>query len=318
MSTFNHKAKQYLLVALKVFILAFTFGYIYLKITRNESLDLQKFALHIFDRGNNSILYFLFFIALATTNWFFEILKWKTIVSVIQSLSFLNAMKQSLISLTVSLATPNRVGEYGAKVYFFEPVKRKTILLLNFFSNFMQMGVTTLFGIIGILIISEKYNLPFSGLNLAGGLFIVSILIILGCILKKQQLIIKELTISNVISKFKKLPVSIKSKTIVYSVIRYLIFSFLFYRLLIFFGASISFIEFIPLIFTMYFIVSILPSIFIFDVVVRGGAALWVFSLAGVPEIPILSTVLTMWFLNFVIPSIFGSYYLFTYKPDAS
>ena len=66
----------------------------------------------------------------------------------------------------------------------------------------------------------------------------------------------------------------------------------------------------------MYLIASIVPTIFIFDVVVKGGAAVWLFSLAGIPEIPVLSTVLSMWILNFVFPSVIGGFYLFNYKSE--
>ena len=315
MITLNHKAKQYLLIALKVFILAFTFGYIYLKITRNESLDLNDFVLHVYDNDTGISFSILLFILLASVNWFFEILKWRTLVSEIQFLSLLTAMKQSLASLTVSLATPNRIGEYGAKAYFFEKDKRKNILLLTFFSNSIQMGVTSFFGIIGLILVIKKYNLSFSGIKLIMVLFVISLLIIFAIVFKKQQLLIKGLSISKVISKFKNLSNQVKSKTIVFAIVRYLVFCFLFYSLLRFFGANISLIQSIPLIFAMYLTVSIVPTVFIFDVVVRGGAALWLFSMAEISEIPILSTVLSMWILNFVIPSIFGGYYLFTYKP---
>jgi len=316
MITLNHKAKQYLLIALKVFILAFTFGYIYLKITRNESLDLNDFALHVYDHDTGIGFSILLFILLASINWLFEILKWRTLVSEIQFLSLLTAMKQSLASLTVSLATPNRIGEYGAKAYFFEKDKRKNILLLTFFSNSIQMGVTSFFGIIGLILVIKKYNLSFSGIKLILVLFVIILLIIFAIVFKKQQLLIKGLSISKVISKFKNLSNQVKVKTIVFAIVRYLVFCFLFFSLLLFFGANNTLLQSIPLIFAMYLTVSVVPTVFIFDVVVRGGAALWLFSMAGISEITILCTVLSIWILNFVIPSIIGGYYLFTYKPE--
>jgi hypothetical protein len=66
----------------------------------------------------------------------------------------------------------------------------------------------------------------------------------------------------------------------------------------------------------MYLLVSIVPTIFIFDVVVRGGAAVWLFSFVGISETPVLCTVLSMWILNFVIPSIVGGIFMFTYRPE--
>ncbi len=312
----HHKAKQYLTIALKVFILTITFGYIYIKLTQNESINLTYFAKNSIVYDSTTFLSFLFFLSLAIINWFFEILKWKTLVSHIQALSFLTAMKQSLASLTVSLATPNRIGEYGAKAYFFEKKKRKNIILLNFFSNAIQMGVTIFFGIIGISIVFQNYELPFSIINLGIGLLLIGFLLLLGLRFKKRQLLFKGLTISNVFLKFKNLSILIKLKLIIYSVFRYMTFSLLFYCLLHFFNVEITLLQFIPLIFSMYLIASIIPTIFIFDVVVKGGAAVWLFSLAGISEISVLSTVLSMWILNFIIPSIIGGFYLFTYKSE--
>ncbi len=80
------------------------------------------------------------------------------------------------------------------------------------------------------------------------------------------------------------------------------------------FGAEISFSEAIPLLFSMYLFVSVIPTIFIFDLVVRGGVAVWLFSLVGVSELAILSTVLSMWLLNFAFPAIWGSFYVVNYK----
>ena len=312
----HHKAKHYLIIALKVFILILTFGYIYFKLTQNETVNLSHFFNNNVTYNSITFLSLFFFILLATINWFFEILKWKTLVSHIQDISFLTAMKQSLASLTVSLTTPNRIGEYGAKAYFFERDKRKQVLVLNFFSNAIQMGVTTLFGVIGIAIIFQQYDLPLSTSKLIISLFILSLILILGYRFKKKELLIKGFSISNVFRKFKNLSLPIKLKLTIYSIIRYLTFSLLFYSLLHFFNAHISILQFIPLIFSMYLIASIIPTIFIFDVVVKGGAAVWLFSFAGISEIPVLSTVLCMWILNFVIPSIIGGFYLLSYKSE--
>jgi len=63
----------------------------------------------------------------------------------------------------------------------------------------------------------------------------------------------------------------------------------------------------------MYLIASIIPTIFIFDVVIKGSVALYLFSLADVNEVVVLAAITLMWLLNFVIPSLFGSYYVLTF-----
>jgi len=309
----SHKSKQYLLAALKVFILLLTFGYIYSKLTNSGPLLLGDY----FDslaRKDGIILYTILFLLLAATNWIFEILKWKTIVSTLKGISFKTAMRQSLASLTVSLWTPNRIGDYGAKALFYKVEKRKQILLLNFFSNGIQMGITCVFGIIGLIYSIRQFSISFNIYKVLLFLLFVILLGFLGYYFKERQLLLKGLSIEKVLKYFKRLPMSVKARMILYSLIRYLVFCTMFYLLLIFFGVSMSIFEGFLIIFTMYLLVSIVPSIFIFDVVVRGGVAVWLFSMAGIAEIPVLSAVLTMWLLNFVIPALWGSFYVISFK----
>ncbi len=311
MIALSYKSKQYGLIALKVLILMGTFGYIYLKIAQNESISFSEFIVTIRNRQSTLILLFFGF---AAANWFFEILKWQTVISPVKKLSLATAARQSLAALTVSLATPNRIGEYGAKAYLFAPDKRKQVLLLNFFSNFSQMGITCIFGSYGLVYVADNFGLSISITN---SVLIILTLIFFGItayIFKEKELIVKGLSIGKILRYTKNLPMGLKVKTILYALLRYIIFSSSFYFLLNFFGAEINTYEAMPIIFTMYLLASVIPTIFIFDVVIRGGIAVWLFSLAGIPEWPVLCTVLAMWLLNFVIPAVWGSFYVVTHR----
>lgn len=319
MFAMRHKSKEYLLIIFKILILGVTFVYIYMKISQNETIDFKEFSNHLFK--GKALIPILGFLFLASLNWFFEILKWKTMVSNLSSISLVTSLKQSLASLTVSLATPNRIGEYGAKAYYFKKEIRKQILLRNFFHNSFQMLVTVVFGGIGLLFFWKLYG--FGTLSetvffkIGVVLILVGIFFFLAFVFRKNTIVFKGLTLSNIYLKFKQLSSETKWKVLLFSVFRYLIFSYLFYISLMFFGMDITLLKAFPIIFLMYLLASILPTIFIFDVVVRGGISFWLFSLAGFSVVPVLSTVFTMWILNFVIPSIIGAYYLLSYKPSS-
>jgi lysylphosphatidylglycerol synthase-like protein len=311
MIALSYKSKQYGLIALKVLILMGTFGYIYLKIVQNESISFSEFIVAIRNRQSSLIL--LFF-GLAAANWFFEILKWQTVISPVKKLSLTEATRQSLAALTVSLPTPNRIGEYGAKAFFFAPDKRKKVLLLNFYSNITQMGITCIFGFYGLVYVTANFGLSISVANSLIVILALMIFGITGYIFKEKELLIKDLSIGKILRYTKNLPIEIRVKTILYSLLRYIIFSSLFYLLLNFFEAKIDVSEAMPIILAMYLLASVIPTIFIFDVVIRGGIAVWLFSLAGIPEWPVLCTVLAMWLLNFVIPAVWGSFYVVIHR----
>lgn len=309
------KTKQYLLALGKVLVLVITFGYIFYRLQNNTDLNLTAFFEGIISKGALASYYFLIFFLLATFNWIFEVLKWKSLASTLEKLNFKTALKQTLASLTVSLATPNRIGEYGAKALFFHREKRKKVLLLNFYSNGIQLLTTVIFGVLGLFHFLLNYNVLYSSTALIYLAIGVSIFLIVMYYFKEKELLMKGFSISNVFKFFKRFPNSIKANVVLFSICRYLIFSSMFYGLLLFFGAELSILNGMSLIFSMYLLVSVIPTIFILDVVVKGGVAVWLFSFAGISDLTVLSTVLIMWILNYVLPSIIGSYFVLFYQP---
>jgi hypothetical protein len=311
-----HKTKQYLLAFAKVLVLVITFGYIFYRLRANQNLDFSEFAHSIYSKGYVAGYFLLFLLWMASLNWILEILKWKHLASTIEKIDFQTALKQSLAALTVSLATPNRIGDYGAKALFFEGRNRKKVLLLNFYSNANQLLATVVFGIIGLSYFLWKFEVVYS-LNtlILIGAGMISLLI-LGYIFKERELFIKGFSFARISQIFCEYPSNLKLKIAGYSILRYVIFSGMFFCLLLFFGAEIEFSLAMALIFAMYLLVSIVPTIFVFDVVIRGGVSVWLFSFAGISEFTVLSTVLLMWLLNFVIPSFIGSYFVLAYQPN--
>ena len=314
MFSLSHKAKQYLLVALKVLILVGTFYYIYYKLNIT-AVPVRETVYNAFNLSIGSLFYYAFFLLiLVFANWLFEILKWKSLISSFKSISFKRAAKESLASLTVSLATPNRVGEYGAKALFYPSKNRKKILLLNFIGNGFQMLTTTVFGIVGLGYLVLFFDVDISINNTIILLLTTIFFGLLMYLFRKKDIIIKGFTIANIYSFYKNISSTIKIKILLFSVIRYLVFSFMFFKLLRIFNVQIELIDGFAAIFSMYLISSFLPSIFILDVAVKGGVAVFLFSLIDVPEIPVLCTVLIMWLLNMALPALLGSVFFFTLK----
>ncbi|WP_370634221.1 hypothetical protein [Aestuariivivens sp. NBU2969] len=259
----------------------------------------------------NGLLLFL----LSSFNWFFEILKWQNLVSYVQKITFYEALKQSLSSLTASLFTPNRVGEYGIKSIYYSKNKRKRVMLINFISNMLQMCTTLIFGIIGFLFFINRYNPPINYFKLIILFFSISITVVLIFLWIKQNSIkIRGIPLSKVKHYIFYFPRDVLVRGGLYAIMRYGIFSFQFYALLLLFGIDILYLECMIIVSSTYLLASIIPTISIFDAVIKGSIAVYLFSFLNVDSLTILSITSLMWILNFALPSVVGCYYIVLFK----
>lgn len=299
-----HKAKQFLLVLVKVLIVGLAFLYIYQHLQSDKAISLKSIIQYL------SIKEILILLSFTGANWFFEVLKWQNLVNSFKKISFFEATQQTFGSLTASIFTPNRIGEYGAKMLYFKKENAKRIVLLNFVHNSSQMLATTLFGVIGVL--ASGFEVLNLFLLVAGFTIIVLIVIFF------RKIEIYGFSIQKIIDKIRKLDRIILIKTFSFSMFRYLIFSTQFLVLLLFFEVDIEISIALATIFTVYLLASILPSIHLMDVAIKGSVALFLFSKLGVEDWKTLTVTSLMWLFNLVLPVILGSYFVIRFKPKTT
>tara|TARA_R110002049_G_scaffold18043_6_gene69454 strand:+ start:4401 stop:5369 length:969 start_codon:yes stop_codon:yes gene_type:complete len=309
------KTKQFFFVLIKLSIVMAAFYFIYQKLVNNTELRFSDFSDFLSKNTVLSLKNIVSLLLLSLFNWFFEVLKWQTLASTIKRITFKNALEQSLGALTASLFTPNRIGEYGAKAIYYNSNYRKQIMLTNLISNVSQMSATLMLGIIGLSFFISKYNLNLNYYRLSIGLIIVlTFVLLVGLFFKNNKFNIKGFSFEKIKDFILSFPKSKLILGVVYSLIRYAIFSFQFYCLLIIFKIDISYLNAMEVITAMYLLASVIPTIFVFDVVIKGSIAVYLFSFLGINEFTVLSIITFMWIFNFVLPSAFGSYYVLNFN----
>ena len=310
-----YKTKQFFLVLIKLSIVAGAFYFIYSKLVENNDLSFSIFSAFLVENDTFSLKNIMFLIILSVFNWFFEILKWKTLVKPIKTISFIGALEQSLGGLTASLITPNRIGDYGAKVIYYEKPYRKRIILMNLLGNISQMTITTVLGIFGLVIFMNQYQIEIDYYRL---LRFVAIVLLIGVFslfgIKYRGFKIKGYSIQQLLDYIKNIPSSIHTINLTLALVRYLIFSFQFYYLLTIFGVDLPYFNAMVVITSMYLLASFIPSITIFDAVIKGSVAVFLFGCVEVSELTILSIITLMWLLNFAVPSVVGSYFVLNFN----
>lgn len=310
-----YKTKQFFLVLIKLSIVFGAFYFIYQKLSKNPELDFGVFINYLIKNDVFTLKNIIFLLLLTFLNWFFETLKWQTLVKSIKKITINKAFEQSLGALTASLFTPNRIGEYGAKAIYFTAKHRKRIVLINLLGNMLQMLTTIIFGIVGLSFFISQYHIDFDYYRLVQ-LILIAILMftLIGFGVSKMNLNIRGFSFEKIKHFILNFPKKDAIVALLYSIIRYLIFSFQFYLILSILGLEITYLNAMLIISSMYLLASLLPSIFIFDVVIKGSVAVYLFSYLGINELTILSTILIMWLLNFVLPSLLGSLFVLNFN----
>jgi len=243
------------------------------------------------------LMFILFFLSLL--NWILEVYKWYFLVSHVQKISFFSAGYQSLVSFAFSMLTPNRIGEYGVKVLFFEPSRRKKIFSLSLIGNLSQLSATVFFGIAGIISglytglfeLRDWINIPYYTL----GIFLFLLVILWWGY--KQFVSHKQLVLNNL---------QIWKASFLLALLRYIIFSVQFYVLLRYFGVSTGALTLFTGIFLTYLLATFIPMLAFLDWAVKGSVAVWVFGQIGLSDSVILKITGLMWFFNFFIPFVLG------------
>ena len=314
-NSLQYKTKQFFYFLIKLAIVFGAFYFIYNKILHNEHIQFQEFIIQLETVVFSSFSTIWVLLGFTIANWYFEILKWKTLTSTVKKITFFDSLQQSLGSLTASLFTPNRIGEYGAKAIYFHKGTRRKILLLNLLGNMMQMTTTILFGTFGLAYLFNHFDIdiafdqirkPFYFL----ALFLLLILIVSGNGYRK----IRGFYVEQVIDFDKKLSLKIHLKNGGYSILRYLIFSHQFYFLLYVFNVDTDYFISMSLISSIYLLASIIPGLALLDWLIKGSVAILVFSLIGINELIIVTITLLMWLLNFGLPALIGSYFVLNFN----
>jgi hypothetical protein len=304
MIAISHKAKQFFLVTVKLLIVSGAIYYIYWHFNGDKKIDFNQI------NGYLSFKTLLILIAFSCVNWVLEIYKWKHLVSSFKEISFLNAMEQSLGSLTASIFTPNRIGEYGAKALYFSKKNTKQIVLLNFIGNSSQMLITTIFGFIGFSLIGFSL-FQFYSIWMIFGFITLGILVIY----LFRNIEIYGFSIKKLVQKIVAFKHEFHRNNLWFSMMRYLVFSFQFLFLLFAFKIKLDFTVALGTIFTMYFLASIIPTIHFMDVAIKGSVALFLFSQLGIEDWKIATIISIMWFFNLLLPLLVGSVFVLNYKP---
>jgi uncharacterized membrane protein YbhN (UPF0104 family) len=167
MST-RKKSYKFIVIGVKLIILAAAIFFVYYKVFYGKDTDILKEGifnvLASTSASSTALNYLLIALLLMPINWGVEALKWRYLVKPITDVSVPRSIAATFSGATVSLFTPNRVGGFLGRIVYLDAEHRAKAAFVSIFGNFCQLLVTVLIGTIG-LSFAVIHNLSLSDLT---------------------------------------------------------------------------------------------------------------------------------------------------------
>ncbi len=267
-------------------------------------------------------------VLLMPLNWGLETYKWHLLVNKFQPLSFVKSFEAVLSGLSLSMNTPNRIGEYGGRILYLKPDFRLRGVALTVLCSISQLFVTLVSGWIAMLILQPYlYKVHFSDTALTGIFFnvlvygVLLMALVTGMFYFKMQWLVKILKwIPVVKEKFsfafiiEHLRGKVMWQILFYSFLRFMVFAMQYVLVWRALQVDINFQDGFWCISLVFLIMAVVPSFAIAEIGIRGKVALGIVGLFSTNSIAILTGTIGMWILNLVLPALLGSLFLLTIK----
>ncbi|MBI9034474.1 MAG: flippase-like domain-containing protein [Bacteroidales bacterium] len=266
-------------------------------------------------------------VILMIVNWGIEALKWQLLISKSEKISFLQSFQAVFSGVTVSVFTPNRVGEFFGRVFILEKTNPLKGIFMTIIGSISQFTTTIFFGSIGLFFFLPSYIERSTPLNDYLYWIVAFVLIVINLFLFLFYFNVSILTpLTNRLMKSKwkgikdylKVFASYTSlelfKVLTLSMSRYLVFNIQFYIILSAFIPELALLDSLVITFVIYFIMTAIPTITLAELGIRGSVSIAVFRMyfyysdiiSGSWEIGVLSSTTLMWLINLALPALIG------------
>jgi hypothetical protein len=304
---------------IKLAIVALLAWVIYKNIFGKQDID-EIWSLFLENVKEENIYWLIFAILLMPVNWIFETLKWRVLIEGVEKLSFRRSFAAIIAGVTLSIFTPNRIGEYGGRVLFVKPENNWKSVIATLVGSFSQLLVILSMGMLGFAyFVGNYFDIE---THLLQGVFFIMVALI-------GLMLFGFYNIDILIPVFKKIPHIYKlkrffkhiivlrnydsktlNKALGFAFLRYSVYTIQYLLLLHFFGINITLIEGLSGIATIFILQTSIPLPPLVGLLARSEIALVIWGIFSDNELSILASTFVLWILNLIIPALFGAVFI--------
>ncbi len=317
------KYLKHIFLIFKIAVLIFSVGFIAYKIWHIPRLAKITDSILISYTENWILLVFVLF--LLPFNLGIETLKWKILVSKLESFPIKNALKSVLAGISTSIFLPGRTGEFTGRIFTLTPGNRAKAIALSFSGNLSQLLLTLSLGITGLLFFHNEVEIPFFD-NLVIYILLLSILITIMFFIYISPWIVDYILrlfpktnrkFGKYFTGYYSLNKKVLITILVLSFLRYCVFTMQFFLALRLCNVDIPLYPGVAAIATVYLALAILPLATFNELAVRCSFSAIVIGILSSNVMGIIIASSLIWFINLAIPALIGNYFIWKTKNES-
>ena len=320
----NSNKRKIISITIKLLITAGCILFLYKKTFQRHDIGSILLYFNASFSGNRS-LYLILASLLMFVNWLIESFKWKTIIQPLEEITLKRSVMGVLSGVTVSIFTPNRLGEFGGRIFYLERADKVAASLYTWIAGASQLIITIFAGMVALLWYVPKYVIVTGEqhaflhfVSIVSGVFFALMILfyyfnisVITNIVERISFIKKYAPRISVIQKlsYKRL-----TKVMTLSGLRYIVFTLQFYLLLLFFNIELPMPTACLLITLSFFATTAIPTFAFTELAVRGSTAVAFIGLLSPNHLGIVAASFSLWFINLAVPALIGLLFVFRMK----
>jgi hypothetical protein len=259
--------------------------------------------------------YFFAALSLLPVNLCLEAWKWQRLVATAERVSFAQAMSSMLSGIAVSILTPNRIGEYPARIMQLKEHDSSRLVSVSVLGACSQMLAMMIVGFVGLVYYYIAHpTTPYLLVTIGTGLFTLALSALYFSFERWAPLIenirwLRKLRLwARLLYRFSR---SEQVSILGISILRFMVFTTQYWLLLHWQGILLPAFSGLLLCALFFWAMAIIPSIALAELGIRGTVSVFLFKAYSPNVAGIATATFVLWCMNLMLPALIGSILFF-------
>jgi len=319
-------------ILIRIAIVVLVYAYIYYQVFYKRDIHVTIGLLGDMMENKMFLPFFISASVMMLGNLFLEAKKWQYLISLKEKVSMSTSFKAVFTGLSVSVFTPNRVGEFLGRIFFLKKTQPIEGIFMTVIGSISQLLVTIIIGSLSLAFFLPVYYSPtdFPTELLMGVLYVLGFLtniIFLGLYLNISFITNLSRRIfrpewkhwNHYVEIFSAYKTNELIKVLGLSLLRYIVFSTQFFLFLRAFNVPLSPVEAMMLIPVIYLVTTSIPTIALSELGVRGSVSVFFIGVfmaghiigVGDLQLRVFAASTCIWLINIALPALIGTFFVF-------